>query len=146
MRDPQKDTHPARNGPCSCGSGRKYKHCCGASRPLEPGKFALAKSPPATPLLGIDELLAIGMEAYRTGKLNEAEAQFALVLTRQPRHFRALLMLGAVAGRTGRIPLGIRVLRQAISVQPQSTDARLLLANFLRETGELTGPPVSARF
>jgi tetratricopeptide (TPR) repeat protein len=106
---------------------------------LGPGKFALAKSPPATPLLGIDKLLAIGMEAYRTGKLNEAEAQFAQVLTRQPRHFRALLMLGAVAGRTGRIPLGIRVLRQAISVQPQSTDARLLLANFLRETGELTG-------
>ncbi|HMW30894.1 MAG TPA: SEC-C metal-binding domain-containing protein, partial [Plasticicumulans sp.] len=23
-----------RNAPCPCGSGRKYKHCCGAGRPV----------------------------------------------------------------------------------------------------------------
>ncbi|HNJ08571.1 MAG TPA: SEC-C metal-binding domain-containing protein [Plasticicumulans sp.] len=25
---------PGRNEPCPCGSGRKYKHCCGAGRPV----------------------------------------------------------------------------------------------------------------
>jgi len=24
---------PARNDPCPCGSGKKYKHCCGKSGP-----------------------------------------------------------------------------------------------------------------
>jgi hypothetical protein len=23
-------TTPGRNAPCSCGSGKKYKHCCGS--------------------------------------------------------------------------------------------------------------------
>jgi uncharacterized protein len=27
---PPKNRHPQRNAPCPCGSGRKYKHCCGA--------------------------------------------------------------------------------------------------------------------
>jgi uncharacterized protein len=29
MRDRQASQKPARNQPCPCGSGRKYKHCCG---------------------------------------------------------------------------------------------------------------------
>jgi len=27
------DKKPDRNAPCPCGSGRKYKKCCGAERP-----------------------------------------------------------------------------------------------------------------
>jgi tetratricopeptide (TPR) repeat protein len=87
----------------------------------------------------IDQLLVLGMEAYRAGRLADAETQFVQVLSRQPRHFTALLILGAIAGRTGRSPHGIGLLRQAIAVQPQSADARLLLAHLLRETGELAG-------
>jgi tetratricopeptide (TPR) repeat protein len=139
MRNPNKTAHPARNALCPCGSGRKYKHCCGANRPLGSGNLAFANRPGATPLPAIDQLLAAGMEAYRSNQSSEAEAKFSQVVERQPRHFTALLMLGAVAGRTGRIPLGIEWLRRAIVAQPQSADARLLLANFLRETGEFAG-------
>jgi SWIM/SEC-C metal-binding protein len=28
---------PGRNDPCPCGSGRKYKKCCGANAPASPG-------------------------------------------------------------------------------------------------------------
>lgn len=28
---PRRKTRPGRNAPCSCGSGRKYKHCFGKS-------------------------------------------------------------------------------------------------------------------
>ena len=87
----------------------------------------------------IDKLMTRGIAEYRAGKLNEAEEKFAGVLRRQPRHFTALLLLGAIAGRTGRAASAIQLLRQAISVQPQSADARLLLANLLRETGDTTG-------
>lgn len=29
-------TRPGRNDPCPCGSGRKFKHCCGSAAPVEP--------------------------------------------------------------------------------------------------------------
>lgn len=29
LRTPQAETRPSLNGPCPCGSGRKYKRCCG---------------------------------------------------------------------------------------------------------------------
>lgn len=29
LRAPQAAAHPSLNGPCPCGSGRKYKRCCG---------------------------------------------------------------------------------------------------------------------
>jgi hypothetical protein len=58
-------THPGRNEPCPCGSGKKYKHCClakdetaererleaEASQPPEPAKAesgAQAATPPRT--------------------------------------------------------------------------------------------------
>lgn len=28
----QSDKHPGRNDPCSCGSGKKYKQCCGKGK------------------------------------------------------------------------------------------------------------------
>lgn len=31
---PLRVARPGRNEPCPCGSGRKYKHCCGAGRPV----------------------------------------------------------------------------------------------------------------
>jgi len=33
-RTPLRVERPGRNAPCPCGSGRKYKHCCGAGRPV----------------------------------------------------------------------------------------------------------------
>ena len=30
-RTPARSTKVGRNAPCPCGSGRKYKHCCGAA-------------------------------------------------------------------------------------------------------------------
>ena len=44
---------PARNEPCSCGSGRKFKHCCGAVIPVHadpepPLRAARARSPDYT--------------------------------------------------------------------------------------------------
>lgn len=35
---------PARNAPCPCGSGKKYKHCC-ANKPVNYGPCAAPASP-----------------------------------------------------------------------------------------------------
>lgn len=118
---------PRRNEACPCGSGRRYKQCCG--QPLGRASSGTA--------LDLDRMLEIGTQAYRAGRLAEAKAQLDRVLAQQPRHFRALLMQGMIAGQSGRGVEGIALLRRAIEVEPQSTDARLVLANQLREAGRL---------
>jgi hypothetical protein len=50
--NPMTGSHPGRNDPCHCGSGRKYKHCCldkdeAATRAA--GAKAAAEAPPANP-------------------------------------------------------------------------------------------------
>jgi hypothetical protein len=44
----------ARNDPCPCGSGRKYKHCCGGQRSTEQANRAPAahETPRAAPSIG----------------------------------------------------------------------------------------------
>jgi len=43
-------THPGRNEPCHCGSGKKYKHCCLAKdETAEREKLAAEVSQPSEP-------------------------------------------------------------------------------------------------
>lgn len=37
------DEQPGRNGPCPCGSGRKYKKCCGNGKAVDADKKRLAR-------------------------------------------------------------------------------------------------------
>ena len=53
---------PGRNDPCPCGSGQKYKRCCG----LQP----VTASPPAVP--GEHEIGAL-VALINQGRLSEAE-------------------------------------------------------------------------
>jgi Flp pilus assembly protein TadD len=47
-------------------------------------------------MISIEELMRQGMEHHRNNRMNEAEAAFRQVLTRQPNHADALYYLGAV--------------------------------------------------
>ena len=69
-----------RNAPCSCGSGRRYKHCCGAE--------AAAPSQAQTRYLAL--------AAHRAGSLGEAEKLYRLALTENPADVDSLHMLGTV--------------------------------------------------
>ena len=51
---------------------------------------------PATTTPTIEQLLEQGQEHHRKNRLNEAEAAFRQILTRQPMHADALYYLGAV--------------------------------------------------
>jgi Tfp pilus assembly protein PilF len=71
-----------RNAPCSCGSGKRYKHCCGqdgaptARRRRRPG-------PRRWP-------------AHRAGSLRLAESLYRRALEENPRDVDVLHMLGVV--------------------------------------------------
>src|SRR6185369_15804459 len=68
-----------RNAPCRCGSGKRYKHCCGREGALPA---------PATRM----EALA----AHRAGSLRLAESLYRRALDENPRDVDVLHMLGVV--------------------------------------------------
>ncbi|HVC82712.1 MAG TPA: tetratricopeptide repeat protein, partial [Chloroflexota bacterium] len=75
---------PARNAPCQCGSGKKYKLCC----------LANAISPaPVEP----DALLGAALARYQRGDLDGASAACSQILDRHPRMDQALHLLAVIA-------------------------------------------------
>src|ERR1700733_16124869 len=96
---------PGRNDPCPCGSGRKYKHCCG----LLPAAAAAAPGP-GSPLAVRDsqpeaEGLVEAADALRSqGRVAEAVPLYRQALAIRPPYTaahnnlgKALLALGEVA-------------------------------------------------
>ncbi len=67
-----------RNDPCSCGSGKRYKHCCGSDG--------------ATPKPARFEALA----AHRAGQLGRAETLYGRALAQNPDDVDSRHMLGVV--------------------------------------------------
>jgi hypothetical protein len=91
---------PNRNAPCSCGSGRRYKHCCGAGAVRAPDaglpEYAGWSS------LSIDERRQLwqkmldALAAQRSFRFDVAGPLYEQVLARAPQTFDAVHMLGAV--------------------------------------------------
>jgi protein arginine N-methyltransferase 7 len=99
---------PGRNDPCSCGSGRKYKHCCG--RIQLTGIEPVGASTPMT----IDAAL----EHHQAGRLLQAEAIYRQILQVVPNHPEALHFLGLIAHQAGRNGAAIELISRAITVNP----------------------------
>jgi len=81
-----------RNNPCSCGSGKRYKHCCG-HHSSEPPKPAAANQALQAEC---DQLHVTGIEHYRRGELSAAgECLTAanMMLPSQPMINHALALL-----------------------------------------------------
>ena len=76
--EPGQPAGVSRNAPCPCGSGKRYKHCCGAEAavPVQARFGALA--------------------AQRAGQLGRAEALYRQALDENPQDLDALHMLGVV--------------------------------------------------
>jgi tetratricopeptide (TPR) repeat protein len=111
--------HPGRNEPCPCGSGRKYKHCCG-KKPDDAPK--LADAAPAWALL-------------RAGRPAAAEAECERLLAREPMLGQALLCLGLARQSQGKN--GMAELESASRCLPDDARVHHLLGQALEEHGLL---------
>jgi tetratricopeptide (TPR) repeat protein len=126
-------TNAGRNEPCPCGSGRKYKHCCGALpgaaqdavRAAQPSTQA---APPATDLGALGAML-------RQGRLAEVEAGAQRLLERDPEAGIAWKFLGVALARQGRD--GLPALRRAAELLPDDAEAQRNLGAVLKEQGRL---------
>lgn len=117
-------TLPGRNDPCPCGSGRKFKACCGA-----PGGRA-AGNPPQT-----SGALQAGIDALKAGRPDEAAKLFEAALHGKPGDPDAMMLLGLALARAGQRERGIATIREVIARRPTLGGPRLLLASVLRESG-----------
>ena len=125
-------SNPGRNAPCPCGSGRKYKHCCGL---LQENQAAEKKSPS---LLGgsLQELLQRGLSYHQAGHLPQAEAIYRQILQAAPNHPDALYLCGLAIHESGRSEAAVELIERAIRSNPTGP-FHYTLGNVLRKLGKL---------
>ena len=129
---------PGRNDPCPCGSGRKYKHCCG----LLPTAAAAAPGP-GSPLAVRDsqpeaEALVEAADALRSqGRVAESVPLYRQALAIQPHYTAAHNNLGNALLQLGEFAPAVAAYRLALAESPENADIHCNLANALRQLGEL---------
>jgi tetratricopeptide (TPR) repeat protein len=117
---------PGRNEPCSCGSGRKYKHCCGnasAHRVAPPGDAQAH--------------YLLGQALEQQGLLERAAESFGRATALDPRLADAHNDLGEVLLRLGRTDAAIASCQRALALRPRFAAALGNLANAERARGAL---------
>jgi len=110
---------PGRNDPCSCGSGRKYKHCCGKT----PGDAQMH--------------YLRGQALEEQGLLERAAESFGRATALNPEFADAHNDLGEVLLRLGRTDAAMASCQRALALRPRFAAALGNLANAERARGAL---------
>ena len=95
-----------RNAPCPCGSGKKYKHCCGGT------------DAPPTPL-PVTQLFVRAQQAQGEGRLGEAAVLYEAILAREPGHADATHYLGMVALQAGDLARAQSLVAKSLELNPR---------------------------
>jgi tetratricopeptide (TPR) repeat protein len=120
---------PGRNDPCPCGSGRKYKHCCGGL-PSAAAQAAIPHDDAGALLDAADALRA-------RGQARESLPLYRQALAIQPGYAAAQNNLGNALLQLGQLADAVAAYRQALGSSPENADIHCNLANALRQLGEL---------
>jgi len=117
---PAVNVQPGRNDPCPCGSGNRYKACCGQLVPRQqPDQIRL------------EQLVAL----LQAGHFAELEVQARALLSAAPDSGIAWQLLGIALGRLNKDPLD--ALATAARLMPEDPAAQLNLGNALARVGRL---------
>jgi tetratricopeptide (TPR) repeat protein len=116
-----------RNETCGCGSGQKYKKCCGRSDAEAAARGRTEQSP-----LDVTELLQL----LQTGRSAELESRVREQLGAHPQSPILWKLLGAALHGQGQDPL--EALQTAAQLLPADAESQTNLGNALRARGRLT--------
>jgi protein O-GlcNAc transferase len=116
---------PGRNDPCPCGSGKKYKQCCGR------------EGAPQTVSVNLPQLLQSAIAAHQSGQLHQAEALYRQVLQADAKNFNALHLLGLIATENGQLDAAVDLIGRAVAVKPNAAPAQHNLGIALQALGRL---------
>lgn len=118
-------TPPAgRNDPCPCGSGRKYKKCCGA-----PGAEPKGAAAPPAATTDVERPLADARALIARGAFRDAERLIMGAIDRSAPDHRLLAELGRLRVLHGRPSAALAPLRTAVADRPEDVDLLMLLAS-----------------
>jgi len=147
---------PGRNDPCPCGSGRKFKHCCGDPAAAAPASSASGASDIGALVALVNEgALGAAEERARalleknpeTGMLwkvlsvaqlrqgKDALAALQRTVELLPQDAEAHTNLGAGLSARGQWQAALASLRQALQLEPRSPDALVAAGNAQRNLG-----------
>jgi tetratricopeptide (TPR) repeat protein len=150
---------PRRNEPCPCGSGRKYKHCCGAVAVASDtasqawhvgGEFAAVLPAGGAPSDAVVALHGqglrnaadpavpnnIGLAHLRANRLSEAIRFFQQAIALRPGYAIAHYNLGCALELQQRVTEAIAAFRRAIAVGPGLAEAHEKLGDLLLWQGQ----------
>ncbi|HEY8286744.1 MAG TPA: tetratricopeptide repeat protein [Chloroflexota bacterium] len=110
---------PARNAPCPCGSGKKFKLCCisGFAAPIQP-QSGIARTQAA-------------LAAFQAGDLAGADALCGRILEGSPRDIQALNLRGVIAHAQGRYQDALAVCTLAVETDRRIPESHNNLGNAL---------------
>ena len=136
---------PGRNDPCPCGSGKRYKHCCGAlgTAPATAATPAPATAPAAERAKASTtqqpELANLATEInllLDRGQLEQALVSLQRLLEIEPRNAEALIASANARCTLGRAREAVPLYREALEIDPHRLEALNNLGNALQELGE----------
>jgi tetratricopeptide (TPR) repeat protein len=109
-----------RNAPCPCGSGEKYKRCCGAAggQPTASGPQAAAAGSP----IAQTQFLR-GVQLLRSGQNAAAISTLRAAIRADNKHFDAHHALGSAFAQAGQFAQATEILRRAVALRPDSAAA-----------------------
>jgi tetratricopeptide (TPR) repeat protein len=116
----------SRNDPCPCGSGKRYKHCCGAATSTS------ARAPAGTS----EEALQRTMQLHQAGRLAEARKGYEAILAQGPEAM-AEHYLGVLDMQEGRPVEGEQRIRAALAIRDDLPDFHNNLGLCLRAQDRL---------
>jgi protein O-GlcNAc transferase len=124
-----------RNDPCSCGSGKKYKHCCQGK--IESG--SLGSRTPVPPLAESNQLIGL----FNAGRYAELESKALVLIKQYPNAGHIWMGLGLSLQMQGKDAL--HALQKTVELMPGDANAHNNLANTFRERGQLDSSVASCR-
>jgi len=83
----------------------------------------------------IRAVLQQAVALHQAGRLAEAKSLYEQILTAQPGQFDSLHFLGVIALQTGDTATGVRLIGEAIAINPKAAAAHFNLGNALRALG-----------
>jgi tetratricopeptide (TPR) repeat protein len=115
MASPSASKSISRNETCPCGSGERYKNCC--------GKIAVTPVPRgATREEDIQWILSVALKYHQLGHIVHANTIYGLILHEQPQNAVAMQYSGVIAYQSGAHDKALKLIEQAIQIQPSIPD------------------------
>jgi tetratricopeptide (TPR) repeat protein len=125
-----------RNDACPCGSGRKYKVCCGAARPAARSNAAAIPATPSAPAGSAQSVIERAASLLRAGRYEDAIAPLQQAARLVPYNPSVLSDLGLAYLYCRRPPDAIACLRRSLALRPNFAATHYHLGTALEETGE----------